>query len=175
MAITSKLHSSSLLYLVICSMGVIAFCLVGIFPNFKTMEELDGSIINLNAKVQRQELLFPIYSQLIKTIQHQAPDLPIPQKTKLPQKEITQLNQLFNKMAQKRDVIFESASPDAASYLEDSGFLTMNLIFHGDFFKFRDLILDICQLPYLGSIDELSISPGPNGNQMRLKIKLDQE
>jgi len=175
MAMSTKLHSSSLLYLVISLLCMLAFFIVGIYPNIKDMKELEDTIARLNEKTGRQELLFPVYTRLIKEIQSQPPALPLPQKARLDHKEIAGINAQFSRMAEKNGVIFDSATPDATSYLEDSDQLIINLSVHGDFFNFQNLLWDIYQIPYLSAIDELGIYSQQEGKQMKLKMRLDQE
>lgn len=175
MAAFSKLHSSSVLYITICLLCVLAFFIIGIYPNVENLKELDDRIAELNTKAQRQELLFPVYARLLKEVQIKAPPLPLPQKTKMARQDIERLNAHFMELAEKNGVIFDSAIPDAVSYLEESGQLTMNLVVHGDFFKFQNLLLDISRIPYLAAIDKLGIYPHADGKQMTLKIRLDQE
>lgn len=175
MTMSTKLHSSSLLYLVISLLCMLAFFIVGIYPNVKDMRELEDTIAGLNDKAGRQELLFPVYTRLIQEIQRQPPALPLPQKARLDHKEIADINSQFSRMAEKNGVTFDSATPDATSYLEDSNQLIINLAVHGDFFNFQNLLLDICQLPYLAAIDELGIYSQKGDKQMKLKMRLDQK
>ena len=175
MALNKKVHSSSLLYLGICLLGICVFFLVGIYPNLEAMVELDNDFNELTTKVQEQEQLFPVYRRLIKEVQAPPMDLPIPDKTKLPREDIANLSMRFMRLAEKNNLSFDSAAPDAASYLEESVYLTMNIRLHGDFFNFRPFLLDVCQLPYLQAIDEVSITPWQDQKQLKLKIRLDQE
>jgi hypothetical protein len=139
------------------------------------MKEQNDTIARLKEKAGRQELLFPVYARLIKEIQREPPALPLPQKSKLDPKEIGGISAQFIAMAEKNGIEFDSAVPDATSYLEDSNQLVLNLAVHGDFFKLQNLLADICQIPYLAAIDELGIYPHKDGKQMKLKMRLDQK
>ena len=78
-------------------------------------------------------------------------------------------------MANESEVLFESAVPDASSYLDESGQLTISVTFSGDFFNFRRLLLGICKLPYLKSIDELKLMTDSTVRRIQLKLRLNQE
>ena len=78
-------------------------------------------------------------------------------------------------MALDNKVEFKNATPDARSYLEESGFLTMNVSFGGDFFDFRNLLFSICRLPYLESIDQLRIETIGDKKVITLKLQLSQK
>ena len=175
MARNKKVHSSSLLYLAICIIGIGIFCIVGLYPNLVSMKELDKEYSELTITVQEQEQLFPVFRRLIKEIQAPQPDIDIPAETKIPQEDIGSLSTRFMKLAEKNKLSFDSAAPDPASYLEESSFLTMNIRLHGDFFNFRPFLLDVCQLSYLSAIDEISVKPWQDQKELSLKIRLNQE
>jgi hypothetical protein len=170
-----SIHPTNLIYMGFCILGVVVFSLVGIYPNSSAVDRLEAEIAELNTKVQTQELLFPVYQQLIKEVTHKIPSkLPLPDRVESTQNDLGRINSLFSKMAEDSDVIFNSASPDAVSYLEDTEHLTMNVNFTGDFFKLRNLLLSICQLPYLGSVEEMRLETDQGKKRLSLKLKLKQ-
>ena len=171
-----KVHSSNLIYLAICGAGVIAFLLVAILPNISATDRIEKDIDQLSQKVQTQELLNPIYRELIKRVQQEMPqDLPLPAPIKISKKEIADINNVFMAFAKESGVNFISAVPDASSYLEESGRLTMNVAYEGDFFNFRKLLLGICKLPYVRAIEQMQVSAETEIKKIQLKLSLDQE
>ena len=170
-----KIHPSNLIYVLICLLGVVIFALVGIYPNSAAMEGMEADIAELNKKVQTQELLFPVYQKLIKEVTQKIPSkLPLPNKSQSTQNDLGRINELFSKLAEESDVTFSSAAPDAVSYLEDTEHLTMNVYFSGDFFKLRKLLLNVCRLPYLGSIEEMRLETDQGKKRLSFKLKLKQ-
>jgi hypothetical protein len=168
-----KLTTSNIAYLIVCLLGVAAFFLVGIYPNMKSMNELETDETILTQTVQSQELLYPIYRQLIKEVQQPIPSkLILPTRSTLSQNDLNQLNHLLREIARKSDVIFIRAVPDANSYLEDSGSLVMNTSFSGEFFNFRNLLYALCSLPYLESIDQIIIETQATERTIDLKLRL---
>ena len=175
MATPSKLDSSTMLYILISILCMLAFFTVGIYPNLQQSKALDLEIAHINTQVKEQTVLFPLYTRLIKAVQNDPPTLPLPPKATLAPEDIAGLDDRFSKLAEKNGLVFDSAVPDPVSYLEDSGQLTMNLAVHGDFFNFQKLLVDICQLPYVAAIDELGITPHQDSKQMALKLRLNQK
>ena len=170
-----RIHSSNLIYIIICTLGILIFAVVGIYPNSTAMDRLEADIAELNTKVQTQELLFPVYQQLIREVTQKIPStLPLPDKSQSAQKDLGRINEMFTKMAEESDVVFSSAAPDAASYLEDTGHLTMNVNFSGDFFKLRKLLLSVCRLPQLDSIEEMRLETDQGNKRLSFKLKLAQ-
>jgi hypothetical protein len=171
-----KVHPSNLLYLAICGAGVIAFLLIAIYPNISAMDQIEADITELNQKVKDQELLHPIYMELIKRVQQKVPqDLPLPDKTKIAKNDIGGIEGVLINLAKESGVTFISAAPDASTYLEESGRLTMNVAYEGDFFNFRKLLVNLCQLPYLRSIEQMQVKTETDSRKIQLKLSLDQE
>jgi hypothetical protein len=171
----SKINPSNLILLGICIIGIGAFMLVGIFPNIQAMHQIEAELSTLNQQVQSQELLYPIFRELVKEVQQPVPtQLVLPPTVALTQKDLNQISELFRQTAHKSDVDFVSAIPDASSYLEDVGRLTLHVTFKGDFFNFRKLLFNLCALPYLESIDQMRIDSEAAEKTIQLKLRLVQ-
>lgn len=168
---TLKIYKSNMIYLGICMIGMLAFSLVGIFPNLSALKQLDEEIETLNHKVQAQEILHPIYIELIRQAQEKVPtNLPLPVEETISGENIADINEIFASMASQSGVIFESGIPDPSSYLDESNQLIMNIVFSGDFFNFRDLLMRISAMPYLINIKHIQIKT--DGSMKRLAFKL---
>jgi hypothetical protein len=172
----SKVHLSNLLYLGGCLFGIIAVFMVIIYPNITMLREADEEILSLSRKVQKQELLYPVYLQLLAEITNKIPTkLPVPQNHKIANNDLGRVNETFIAMAEENNVSFISAIPDAKTYLEDMGFLSIKVTFAGDFFDLRSLMLGVCRLPYLESIDEMRMETFKKEKRLSFKIKVDQK
>lgn len=171
----SRLNTQNLIWLGICVAGVLTFLLVFVYPNAMAMNDLDEQAADLERQVQEQELLHPIYLALIRQVQqgaaHQMPD---PGRSRVDRTTINDIHGVFASMAAEAGVVFDSAVPDPVSYLEESRHLTMNVAFSGDFFNFRELLVRICQLPYLDAIEQLQIRTDGDTKRLRLKLQLNQ-
>jgi hypothetical protein len=168
-----RIHPSNIIYSAICLAGVAAFYFVGIYPNMKAMNQIDESIVSLSQKVESQALLYPVYKKLIKDVQQSIPEkLPLPGRHKIARSDLGRINEIFTKMAKNHDVVFESAIPDASSYLDESGNLSLNVNFNGDFFNFQNLLFDICRMPYLESIKQMRIETDKVKKRLLLKLVL---
>lgn len=171
-----KIHQSNLVYLVICLLGITAFTFVAVYPNSSTMKEMDSEIADLNQQVQSQELLYPVYRELIKEVTQPVPtNFQFPVKKKISHSDLARINKMFSDLASESGVAFKSAIPDASSYLEDNGHLTLNVTFRGDFFNLRNILLSICRLPYLESMDEILLQTDNRRKRMKLKLRIAQE
>lgn len=171
-----KISSSNLVYLAICVAGIVAFFFVGIFPNIRFMNELKTEARELTQKVRSQELLYPIYRQLIKEVQQPIPTkLVLPEKASLSQEELNRINAIFRRTAENSGTVFLRAVPDASSYLEDAEHLSVQVSFKGDFFNLRNLLFDLCALPFLDAIDQMRIESETGEKMIALKLSLLQK
>jgi hypothetical protein len=171
-----KIHPSNLLYLAICLSGIVAFFFVGIYPNLTAIQSLDQDISSLNQKAEKQALLYPVYLKLLQEIMHKSHDkLAAPESKKITHDDLNRINEIFEKLAADSHVTFSSAIPDTSNYLEDTGYFSLNVIFSGDFFNLRNVLLSICRLPYLESIDAMQFEATDTDKQLRFKIRIKQE
>ena len=171
-----KIHPSNLIYFAICMFAIIAFFFIGILPNLSGLKSIDEDISGLKQKVETQALLYPVYLKLLQQITQKTPTIfSAPEKRKISYNQISQINDLFRQLATESKVTFNSAIPDASSYLEGMGYLTMNVVFSGDFFNLRELLIGICQLPFLESIDRMRIETINQEQRFSFKIKIEQE
>lgn len=171
-----KIQPSNLIYLTICLLGILALCLVGIWPNAAEIKEANQQIETLKQQVKTQEMLYPVYRELIKEATQKTPlKLPVPEKNKIPRNDLNLVNKAFLQLAKDNNVTFSSAVPDASSYLEDTGHLVMNVEYSGDFFQLRGLLLGICQLPYLEAMESMTIETQKDTKRMGFKLKFVQE
>jgi len=171
-----NVHRSNLLYLGVCMLGIFAFFVVGIYPNLNALKEMDEEITSLSQKVETQELLYPVYLKLLAEITHRIPTkLPIPNSHKISHNDLSLVNETFLTMTSETKARFISAIPDASNYLEDMGFLSINVTFAGDFFELRKILLSMCRLPYLESIDEVRMETFNKEKRIIFKIKVAQQ
>jgi len=172
----AKIHPNNLFYIAICLLGIIAFFFVGIYPNMSAIKGMDEDISRLKQKVETQTLLYPVYLKLLQQITKRVPtDFSAPEKRKISHNQLSQINGLFRQLAEESNVTFSSAIPDASNYLEDMKFFTMNVVFNGDFFNLRELLIGICQMPFLESIDVMRIETINQEKRINFKIRIEQE
>ena len=171
-----KIHSSNLVYLAICLAGIVAFFFVGIYPNLTALQSIDQDIAALNQKAEKQALLYPVYLKLFQEVMHKSPEkLTAPESKKITHDNLSRINDIFEKLAAESHTAFISAIPDTSNYLEDTGYFSLNVAFHGDFFNLRNVLLGICRLPYLESIDAMQFEATDTDKQLRFQIRLKQE
>ena len=168
--------SQSLLVLVICVVGILTFLLLILLPSQKTSAELDQQIDNLNVRIEEQRILTPVFHSLLKRAKMAPPSaLPSPEKTKLAHDGMNTISKVFQDIAVRHNLKLEEVKTDVSSMMEDSGYLMMRLRLSGNFYKFRDFLVDLGSVPSLEHIEEISIRPMKTAREFRIKLWLGQE
>ena len=75
--------AQSLLIFLICAVGIAAFVLLIVLPSQKTSAEMDQEIDILQARIEEQRILTPVFHSLLKRAKTAPPSaLPSPKKTR---------------------------------------------------------------------------------------------
>ena len=168
--------AQSLLILVVCTVGILAFFLLIILPSQKAADELDQDIAKLNARIEEQRILTPVFHSLLKRSKMAPPSgLPTPEKTKLTYGDINTISSLFQDIAARHSLILEDIKTDVSSMVQDTGYLSMQLRLKGNFYKFREFLVDLGSIPSLEHIEEINIRPQKTSRELEIKLWLAQE
>jgi len=168
--------AQSLVIFVICVVGILAFLLLILLPAEKTSAELDQEIDKLNVRVEEQRILTPVFHSLLKRAKTAPPSaLPSPEKTKLTHEDMNTLSKVFQDIAARHNLKLEEVKTDVNSMMQDSGYLMMRLRLSGNFYKFRELLVDLESVPSLEHIEEINIRPVKTAREVEIKLWLGQE
>lgn len=168
--------TQSLIYLLICCAGVIVFILMIILPAQKTTNELDMEIDNLQARIEEQRMLSPLFERLFeKAKAGNRSELHPAAKTKLSRDEISKLTARLQKMVLENNLQIEELAPDVNSLTDNSGFLSVNISTKGRFMDFRSLLLSLGTIPSLELIETVEVRAIEGSRQMDVRIWLAQE
>ncbi len=92
--INSFLPTHSLINFLICGAGILVFILLIIVPTQKTSAELDRDIEKINARIDEQRMLKPVFESLLKQVKKKGPtNLPSPIKAKLARGDINEISE----------------------------------------------------------------------------------
>ena len=168
--------AQSLVIFVICVVGILAFLLLILLPAEKTSAELDQEIDKLNVRIEEQRILTPVFHSLLKRAKTAPPSaLPSPEKTKLTYEDMNTLSKVFQDIAARHNLKLEEVKTDVNSMMQDSGYLMMRLRLSGNFYKFRELLVDLESVPSLEHIEEINIRPVKTAREVEIKLWLGQE
>ena len=174
--IKSVLPTQSLIYFLICGVGIIIFVLLIIIPAQKTSAELDGDIEKLNARLDEQRILKPVFDNLLQQVQKKdATELPAPKKVKLARGDIHKISEHLLETARRYDLTLRDIQTDAKTLENNAEYLLIRIHATGDFKKFRDFLVDLGNIPSFERIEEIQIRAIENSREFKLKIWLAQQ
>ncbi|MGD8264862.1 MAG: hypothetical protein PVF14_14705 [Desulfobacterales bacterium] len=174
--ITSLLSTQSLIYFLICAVGIIVFVFLIIIPAQRTSAELDASIEDLGRRIDEQRILKPVFENLLKRVKSKnQTGLPITKKAKLARGDIGNLSTTLQEMAQRYDLNLKEIKTDVTPGTNKNGYLLMQIDVTGDFIKFRDFLIDLGTIPSLEHIETVDIRAIEANREIKLKIWLAQK
>ena len=168
--------AQSLMILIICIVGILTFILLIILPSDKAADELDKEIKILNTRIEEQRILTPVFHSLIKRSKMEPPSgLPVPEKSKLTHGDVNTISNVFQEIAARHSLTLEDVKTDVSSMVEEDGYLSMQIRLNGDFYKFREFLVDLGSIPSLEHIEEINIRPQKETRELEIKLWLAQE
>ena len=174
--ISTKPLAQSVMILIVCTVGILAFLLLIILPSEKSAKELDQEIAKLSARIEEQRILTPVFHSLLKRSKMAPPSgLPVPERSKLTYGDINTISNVFQDIAARHNLKLEDIKTDVSSMVEDSGYLSMQLRLNGNFYKFREFLVDLGSIPSLEHIEEINIRPLKTSRELEIKLWLAQE
>lgn len=158
--------------LVICTVGILILVAAGIFPAHQTLKELDTKIVTLQSQVEEQNMLFPLFVQLLQRSRQEAPSmLPAPEPKKLPRGETALLTKLFRDIARKNNIEVVSLRPDVESLIASSGRFKMLAELSGSFYDLRSFLIQAGGIPYLEEIEHLRLEGAPEERTLKVAMR----
>jgi len=174
--ILSILPTQSLIYFLICSVGILAFVFLIVIPTQKTSAELDKDILKTGDFIEEQRILKPLFESLLKRAKSITPtDLPATKKAKLDRADISKLSEDLQEMAFRHGLKVQDMNTDVSTLIGKSGYLLMRINLAGAFMDFRDFLLELGTIPSLEIIEEIQIRASEGSSEFKIKIWMAQK
>ncbi|WP_319409867.1 hypothetical protein [uncultured Desulfosarcina sp.] len=168
----SKNQSSPIL-VIFCALGLLAFLLLVIYPNYRSMREYDRQISALNGEIALRQALAPIYKKLVEKARI-APStkLKLPEKTVLDMKNTGRMAQIFQNIANTAGLTLESVIPDAQTFDKGNGLLMVEVVFRGEFLNVQPLINTIAEQSFVDRIHTIHVRCADENKWIKLTVSL---
>lgn len=170
------LPPQTLILLVLCGLGVLAFLVLVILPTQRLSAELDRDIENLQSRIEEQKILSPVFKSLFaKTKTAEPQSLPAPNRAKLTRAEITGVPKRLQQLAAAHHLNVREIVPEVNTLTDASSRFLIRFAASGQFSDLRGLLIDVGALPYFESIEEIDIRAVENGREFGLKMWMARE
>ena len=169
----SKLKKNTIVYLIIYLFVLTAVFLIWIYPNQKKISELNEDIISESNKIEEQRMFGPLFKKLLlKTQGKNDKQFPVVKSEKFPKGNIFKIPLIFTEIAKVNKLIIIKSEPDVNTLKEGSNSLRVKLALKGDFFNFREFLIELYKIPYMIKIESIQIDAGRDMKEFRIKIWL---
>lgn len=151
----------------------VAFAALLIYPQYRSMHRQDTEIAKLKANIEEQKLLHPLYVELYKKAQFEEPEgLPFPQGGAINKKEFASLDNLFQDLAAKSNLEFDSVLPQVNTLADNSGRLRVDLAVYGEFENLRSFMLNLAEMPFVQHLEQIRVQRAEPSDTMALRLWL---
>jgi hypothetical protein len=172
----SILPTQSLIYFLICGVGVLVFVLLIIIPTQKTSAELDQEIEKVGNRIEEQRILKPVFESLLKRAKKKNPtELPATKKVKLDRADISKVSESLQEMTFRHGLKIQDLKTDVSSIIGKGGYMLMRLKLTGDFMSFRDFLVDLGTIPSLELIEDIQIRAIEGSREYKIKVWMAQK
>ncbi len=172
----TSVPTKSLLNLVIFGAGILLFVLLAILPAQKESKALDVRIAEISAQIKEEQILTPLYESLLRKTQIEPPNgLDVVPLEKLKRGEPDGLGQTFLALATRSNLQLTEYSLEIESMIRETGNLSVSVLLKGEFLNLQPFLLEICRLPYLDKIEEITIKSAGDTQEFRLRFLLARE
>jgi hypothetical protein len=161
------------LTLLVIAVGIILILVYIGFYNYQGIASLDTEINDLNTKINTHQSYAPMTKPLFERMKVKAQrNLPLPAKAKLSVEQKDQISLIFKDMAQKSKLELLSVSPDINSMVGGSAAMLVHATLKGDYYNFRNFLIELGDRPFLERVEEIEIQQVPGTKEFRLKVWL---
>ncbi len=168
-----KLQSQSITLILIFGVGILSYIMLVIYPNYISLIDMDMEIKSLNARLEEQKVLFPVFKDIFKKAQiSNKMDLPFTNKEKLSREDTEIIPIIIKKATQKGNIKLESIVTDVESAIGDSAHLRIDISLKGGFLDLRKFLLKLNKLPYLEHIEKIRIQSEKKSHELQCDLKI---
>ena len=160
-----------------CVIAAAALIIFGIFPNYQYNKKIDQQISIAEQELKTKNLFFPIYKELVNQVQltekHKKKSPPAIKPAK--PKKIEQFFKLMTDIAAQNKMTLKQIAPDKNIYRNTSNKIGLNVTVIGDFFHFRQLLLQLCFINFIQDIESIRIYTNDQNHTFDMRLNLIQE
>ncbi|MBR9987257.1 MAG: hypothetical protein KFF68_15245 [Desulfosarcina sp.] len=166
-------NQTSPILVILCVVGLLAFLILVLYPNYRNMKDYDRRISALNGEIALRQALAPIYSKLVYRARiAPSTQLASPEKKALDVGNTARLAQIFQDIANTAELTLESLIPDAQTVDRANGRLMVEAVFRGEFLNLQPLINTIVEQSYVDRIHKIQVRCEEENKWIKLSVSL---
>jgi hypothetical protein len=156
-----------ILFATVCFAAIVLLIALLVYPKGQRLKAQHKKITELETALKEQRAMLPFYDDLNRKVNRKIPGaISCPPLETLSRKNTKQIVAVCKKIARQNHLKLTSVVPN----IDDSDTMQVDVVFQGDFFHFRALLLALGRLPYLKRIDHFTVHSIENGREIQLKL-----
>jgi len=168
-----KLPSQSITLILICGVGILGFIILLIYPNYIYLADMNMEIKSLNARLEEQKVLFPVFKDIFKKAKiSNKMDLHLTKKEKLSRKDTEIIPIIIKEATQQGNIKLEGVVTDVESAIGGSDHLGIDISLKGGFLDLQKSLLKLNRLPYLEHIERIRIRSEKKSHELQCDLKI---
>ncbi|MFP4476339.1 MAG: hypothetical protein ACLFOY_12335 [Desulfatibacillaceae bacterium] len=168
-----RMPQQSVLYLLVCVVGLLAFVFLGPYASYEKTRELEARITELRGKIATQEVLHPVHDQLRSRLTAPLPTaLEIPPSAPVPDPSPQRVRGNLFDVAHRTGLVPVDASFELNSFGTDKEHILVAFQATGEFENLRNFLVELAELPHLDKVLELNITHSPEGRELKTRLRL---
>jgi len=157
----------------IFALVLVALVLFGVLPAYWDIDKARASIEELQADLQQQKTLLPIYLSLQQGKKKSLPEgISVNELQPLKIEDLAELPDVFETLARESEVELVSATPQVRSLQDDREMLRIDARMRGEFLTFKSLLHRLNNMQFVDSFESLTIDVTNLGQEMSLSVWL---
>ena len=154
-------------------MVLLALVILGVFPSSRDVDKTRVSIKELQADLQGQKTLLPIYLSLMQSQKKVLPEgISVNELQPLKIEDLAELPEVFETLARASDLELVSVTPQVRSLQNGREMLRVDARMRGEFLAFNILLNRFNEMQFVESIESLTIDVTDLGQEMSLSAWL---
>lgn len=158
---------------ILAAMAFVALVLFGVLPSSREIDETRVSILGLQADLQQQRALLPVYLSLQQRKKQSLPEgIHVNERQPLKIEDLATLPDVFETLARESEVELVSATPQVRSLQDGREMLRVDARMRGEFLTFNILLNRLNEMRFIESIETMAIDVTNLGQEMSLSVWL---
>lgn len=172
-----RVSRMNLVLIAFVSIGLFFYAFSVTYMTMRRVQEAEETGRRLEDRLRTQELLYPVYTGLMRSLSEPepAPELSLPVPLPLPGDVLRDLQGIFGPVARNTGLELKALLPDADAYDPREGLLSLSMVLAGRPQDFHAFLLELGAMASVDSFLSLDVSSLGTLREMRLRLQLRME
>jgi len=156
---SQNLPPGTIILILVSAMLLAVVAIFILFPQNQKIADIKKEKRTAVITLERQKKLYPLFVQA-KAMANMAfePLIPLVKRTPLGRDKITTLSEIFTSIGMDNNMVLSSNTLDINSLKNRSDSVSMELVFTGDFFDYRNCLISLISLPFFNAVETIKIT-----------------